>query len=64
MLYVLTELFLPAKLVTKKILHAGYTIYRKDRANRCGGGVLIAIKTFKSIKEFQSNIEELLSTEV
>ena len=26
----------------KKILHAGYTIYRKDRTTRCSGGVLIA----------------------
>jgi hypothetical protein len=36
----------------EEILHSGFTIYRKDGVNRCGGGVLIAVKTvhFKSVK--------------
>ena len=55
------ETWLTNEVSNKEILHAGYTIYKKDRANRCGGGVLIAIKTgsFKSVKEFQPDIELL-----
>ena len=48
------EMWLNKDISDSEILHSGYTIYRKDRANRAGGGVLIAIKTgsFKSVKEF------------
>ena len=60
------ETWLTNEVRSKEILHAGYTIYRKDRANRCGGGVLIAIKTgsFKSVKEFQPDIEEIQQLEI
>ena len=46
------ETWLNKDISDSEILHSGYTIYRKDRANRAGGGVLIAIKTgsFKSVK--------------
>ena len=38
-----------------EILHSGFTIFRRVRSDRGGGGVLIAIKTasFKAFKEFK-----------
>ncbi len=61
-----TETWLTDEVSNKEILHSGFTIYRKDRTNRCGGGVLIAIKTetFKSVKEYQPGIEELQQLEI
>ena len=47
-------------------MHSGFTIYRKDRKDRYGGGVLVAIKTdsFKSVKEFSPNGEEFEDLEI
>ena len=37
-----------------EILHSGFTIFKRDRFDRGGGGVLIAIKTaFKAVKKFK-----------
>ena len=38
-----------------EMLHSGFTIFMRDRYDRGGGGVLIAIKTatFKAVKEFK-----------
>ena len=50
-----------------KILHSGFTIFRRDRSDRGGGGVLIAIKTasFKAVKEFKPESEaELQQLEI
>ena len=60
------ETWLTDEVCNKDILHSGFTIYRKDRTNRCDGGVLIAIKTetFKSVKEYQPDIEELQQLEI
>jgi hypothetical protein len=40
-----SETWLTTDISNEEILHSGFTIYRKDRVNRCGGGVLIAVKT-------------------
>ena len=42
-----------------EILHYGLTIFRRDRSDRGGGGVLFAIKTasFKAVKEFKPESE-------
>ena len=42
-----------------EILHSGLTTFRRDRSDRGGGGVLIAIKTasFKAVKEFKPESE-------
>ena len=48
-------------------LHSGFTIFRKDRSDQGGGGVLIAIKTasFKAVKEFKPESEaELQQLEI
>ena len=56
-----------------EILNSGFTIFRRDRSDRGGGGgVLIAIKTpsFKAIKEFKPGSEaqlqqlEIIFTEI
>ena len=50
-----------------EILHSGLTIFRRDRSDRVGGGVLIAIKTasFKAVKEFKPESEaELQQLEI
>ena len=41
------------------ILHSGFTIFRRDRSDRGGGRVVIAIKTasFKAVKEFKPESE-------
>ena len=49
------------------ILHSGFTIFRRDRSVRGGGGVLIVIKTasFKAVKEFKPESEaELQQLEI
>ena len=46
-----------------EILHSGFTMFRRDRPDRGGGGVLIAIKTasLKAVKKFKPESEaELL----
>ena len=63
------ETWLNDTISNKGILDPEFTIYRKDRKDRRGGGVLIAVKTdsFKSVKEFShQNQEELeiVSTEL
>ena len=48
-------------------LHSGFTIFRRDRSDRGGGVVLIAIKTasFKAVKEFKPESEaELQQLEI
>ena len=50
-----------------EILHSGFTIFRRDRSDRDGGGVLFAIKTasFKAVKEFKPESEaELQQLEI
>ena len=50
-----------------EILHSGFTIFRRDRPVRGGGGVLIAIKTasLKAVKEFKPESEaELQQLEI
>ena len=49
-----------------EFLHSGFSIFRKDRKERSGGGVLIAIKTdsFKTFEEFSVDREELQELEV
>ena len=39
----INETWLNSDFDNQELLHTGYTIYRKDRLNRNGGGVLIAI---------------------
>ena len=43
----------------KHILHSDFATFRRDRSDRSGGGVLIAIKTasFKAVKEFKPESE-------
>ena len=42
-----------------EILHSGFTIFRRDRSDRGGGGVLIATKAafFKAVKELKPETE-------
>ena len=50
-----------------EILHSGFTIFRRDRSDRGGGGVVITIKTacFKAVKEFTPEPEaELQQLEI
>ena len=49
------ETWLNQSINNAEILHSGFTIFRRDRSDRGGGGVLIAIKTasFKAVKEFK-----------
>lgn len=60
------ETWLNDTIYDAEILHPGYTIFRKDRINRSGGGVLIGIKTgsFKSVKEFLPNLNNLQDLEI
>ena len=39
------ETWLNQNISNSEILHSGFTIFRRDRSDRGGGGVLIAIKT-------------------
>jgi exonuclease III len=60
------ETWLNNSISNEDTLHSGFTIYRKDRKDRYGGGVLEAIKTdlFKSVKEFSPNGEEFEDLEI
>ena len=61
------ETWLNQNISNSKILHSGFTILRRDRSDRGGGGVLIAIKTasFKAVKEFKPEPEaELQQLEI
>ena len=51
------ETWLNQNISNSEILHSGFTIFRRDRSDRGGGGALIAIKTAssKAVKEFQLN---------
>ncbi len=53
-------------IVNAEILPHGYTIYRKDRETRSGGGVLLAVKTntFISSSELVNRIPDLEVTSV
>lgn len=57
----LTETCLNKDILDSKILPSGYNVYRKDRAARRGGGVLIAIKSSYSSCQVKlpRNCEEL-----
>ena len=56
------ETWLNQNIRKSEILHSGFTIFRRDRSDRGGGGVLIAIKTasFKAVKEFKPESEAKL----
>ena len=41
----INETWLNDDINNEEILHSGYTVYRKDRINRTGGGVLVAMKS-------------------
>ena len=62
------ETWLGSKFLDSELLHAGYTIYRKDRINKRGRGVWIAIKSdlFSSIHEYVPSVSdvEIVSTVV
>lgn len=60
------ETWLNKNICDVEILHSEYTIFRKDRINRSGGGVLIGVKTasFKSVKEYLPKSEELQHLEI
>ena len=61
------ETWLNQNISNSEILHSGFTMFRRDRSDRGGGGVLIAIKTasFKAVKEFKPESEaELQQLEI
>ena len=61
------ETWLNQNISNSEILHSGFKIFRRDRSDRGGGGVLIAIKTasFKAVKEFKPESEaELQQLEI
>ena len=61
------ETWLNQNISNSEILHSGFTIFRRDRSDRGGGGVFIAIKTasFKAVKEFKPESEaELQQLEI
>ena len=62
----MNETWLNNTISNEEILHSSYTILRKDRKDRHGGGVLIAIKTdsFNLVKEFTLNKEEFKELEI
>ena len=53
------ETWLNQNINNSEISHSGFTIFRRDRSDRGGGEVLIAIKTasFKAVKEFKPESE-------
>ncbi len=65
-LFWVTETWLNKDIVNAEILPHGYTIYRKDRETRSGGGVLLAVKTntFISSSELVNRIPDLEVTSV
>ena len=61
------ETRLSQNISNSEILHCNFTIFRRDRSDRGGGGVLIAIKTasFKAVKEYKPESEaELQQLEI
>ena len=63
----INETWLNQNITNSEILYSGFTILRRDRSDRGGGGVLIAIKTasFKAVKEFKPESEaELQQLEI
>ena len=61
------ETWLNQNISNPEILHSGFTIFRRlrDWSDRGGGGVLIAIKTAKAVKEFKPESEaELQQPEI
>ena len=61
------ETWLNQNISNSEILHSGFTIFRRDRSDRGGGGVQIAIETasFKAVKEFKPESEaELQQLEI
>ena len=60
------ETWLNSDFDNQELLPTGYTIYRTDRLNQNGGGVLIAIKTdsFTSVREYLVDSDELLDLEI
>ena len=61
------ERWLNQNISNSEILHSGFAIFRRDRSDRGGSGVLIAIKTasFKAVKEFKPEWEtELQQLEI
>ena len=61
------ETWLNQNISNSEILHSGFTIFRRDRSDRGGGGVLFAIKTasFKAVKGFKPESEaELQQLEI
>ena len=53
------ETWLNQNISNSEILHSGFTIFRRGRSDRDGGGVFIAIKTasFKAGKKFKPESE-------
>ena len=53
------ETWLKQNISNSEILNSGFTIFRRDRSDPGGAGVLIAIKTapFKAVKEFKHESE-------
>lgn len=60
------ETWLNSTVSDNEILHSGFSIFRKDRKERSGGGVLIAVKTdsFKTVKEFSLDEYDLQELEI
>ena len=61
------ETWLNQNISNSEILHSGFTIFGRDRSDRGGGGVVIAIKTasFKAVKELKPESEaELQQLEI
>ena len=60
------ETWLNQDISDTEILHADFTILRRDREIRSGGGVLIAVKTtsFKAVKKFVLESEQLQQLEM
>ena len=61
------ETWLNQNINNSETLHSGFTVFRRDRSDRGGCGVLIAIKTasFKAVKEFKPESEaELQQLEI
>ena len=50
-----TETWLTDEVSNKEILHSGFTIYRKDRTNRCGGGELQQLEIVSTEGETANN---------
>ena len=61
------ETWLNQNISNSEILHSGFTTFRRDRSDRGGGGVVVAINTasFKAVKEFKPGSEaELQQLEI